>query len=93
MRKLRSQEWYGRQDRDGFVYRSWMKSEGYPHDLFDGRPIIGICNTWSELTPCNSHFRDLAEWVKMKPAHVRADLGDLADELVPDHERHGDRPL
>jgi len=64
MRKLRSQEWYGRQDRDGFVYRSWMKSEGYPHDLFDGRPIIGICNTWSELTPCNSHFRDLAEWVK-----------------------------
>jgi L-arabonate dehydrase len=64
MRKLRSQEWYGRQDRDGFVYRSWMKSEGYPHDLFDGRPIIGICNTWSELTPCNSHFRDLADWVK-----------------------------
>ena len=64
MRKLRSQQWYGRQDRDGFVYRSWMKSEGYPHDLFDGRPIIGICNTWSELTPCNSHFRDLAEWVK-----------------------------
>jgi L-arabonate dehydrase len=64
MKKLRSQEWYGRQDRDGFVYRSWMKSEGYPQDLFDGRPIIGICNTWSELTPCNSHFRDLAEWVK-----------------------------
>jgi L-arabonate dehydrase len=64
MKKLRSQEWYGRQDRDGFVYRSWMKSEGYPHDLFDGRPIIGICNTWSELTPCNSHFRDIAEWVK-----------------------------
>lgn len=64
MRKLRSQEWYGRQDRDGFVYRSWLKSDGYPHDLFDGRPIIGICNTWSELTPCNSHFRDLADWVK-----------------------------
>jgi L-arabonate dehydrase len=64
MKKLRSQEWYGRQDRDGFVYRSWLKSDGYPHDLFDGRPIIGICNTWSELTPCNSHFRDLADWVK-----------------------------
>lgn len=64
MKRLRSQEWYGRQDRDGFVYRSWLKSDGYPHDLFDGRPIIGICNTWSELTPCNSHFRDLAEWVK-----------------------------
>ena len=64
MKRLRSQEWYGRQDRDGFVYRSWLKSDGYPHDLFDGRPIIGICNTWSELTPCNSHFRDLADWVK-----------------------------
>jgi L-arabonate dehydrase len=64
MKKLRSQEWYGRQDRDGFVYRSWLKSDGYPHDLFDGRPIIGICNTWSELTPCNSHFRDIADWVK-----------------------------
>jgi len=64
MKKLRSQEWYGRKDRDGFVYRSWLKSDGYPHDLFEGRPIIGICNTWSELTPCNSHFRDLADWVK-----------------------------
>jgi L-arabonate dehydrase len=64
MKKLRSQEWFGRRDRDGFVYRSWMKKEGYPHDLFEGRPIIGICNTWSELTPCNSHFRDIADWVK-----------------------------
>ncbi|HEV2206940.1 MAG TPA: IlvD/Edd family dehydratase [Candidatus Acidoferrales bacterium] len=64
MKKFRSQEWYGRHDREGFIYRSWLKSDGYPHDLFDGRPIIGICNTWSELTPCNSHFRDLAEWVK-----------------------------
>ncbi len=64
MKTLRSQEWYGRKDRDGFVYRSWLKSDGYPHDLFEGRPIIGICNTWSELTPCNSHFRDLADWVK-----------------------------
>ncbi|HXW56269.1 MAG TPA: IlvD/Edd family dehydratase [Candidatus Cybelea sp.] len=64
MKKLRSQEWYARQDREGFVYRSWMKSEGYPPDLFEGRPIIGVCNTWSELTPCNSHFRELADWVK-----------------------------
>ncbi|HWK44667.1 MAG TPA: IlvD/Edd family dehydratase [Stellaceae bacterium] len=63
-KKLRSQGWYGRQDRDGFVHRSWMKNQGYPHDLFDGRPVIGICNTWSELTPCNGHFRELAEWVK-----------------------------
>lgn len=64
MKKLRSQEWYGRKDRDGFLYRSWMKNQGWPHDLFDGRPIIGICNTWSELTPCNAHFRELAEFVK-----------------------------
>ena len=51
-------------DRDGFMHRSWMKSQGYPDDLFDGRPVIGICNTWSELTPCNGHFRELAEFVK-----------------------------
>ncbi|MQT11171.1 IlvD/Edd family dehydratase [Segnochrobactrum spirostomi] len=63
--KFRSQRgWFGRQDRDGFVHRSWMKNQGWPHDLFDGRPIIGICNTWSELTPCNAHFRELAEFVK-----------------------------
>jgi L-arabonate dehydrase len=64
MKKLRSHEWFGRQDMLGFMYRSWMKSEGWPHDLFDGRPVIGICNTWSELTPCNSHFREIAEFVK-----------------------------
>jgi L-arabonate dehydrase len=64
MTKLRSQEWFGRQDREGFMYRSWMKNQGWPHDLFDGRPVIGICNTFSELTPCNSHFRELAEFVK-----------------------------
>eukprot|EP01124_Arcella_intermedia_P005594 TRINITY_DN13312_c0_g1_i1.p1 TRINITY_DN13312_c0_g1~~TRINITY_DN13312_c0_g1_i1.p1 ORF type:complete len:600 (+),score=121.07 TRINITY_DN13312_c0_g1_i1:69-1868(+) len=63
-RKLRSAEWFGRNDRDGFLHRSWMKNQGYPHDLFDGRPVIGICNTWSELTPCNSHFRLIAERVK-----------------------------
>ncbi|WP_138513101.1 IlvD/Edd family dehydratase [Rhodoferax bucti] len=60
----RSHAWFGRQDRDGFVHRSWLKNQGYPHDLLDGRPIIGICNTWSELTPCNGHFRELAEFVK-----------------------------
>src|SRR5215470_6845677 len=64
MKKLRSQEWFGRRDREGFMYRSWMKNQGWPHDLFDGRPVIGICNTWSELTPCNAHFREIAEWVK-----------------------------
>jgi L-arabonate dehydrase len=60
----RSQAWFGRQDRDGFVHRSWIKNQGYPHDELDGRPVIGICNTWSELTPCNGHFRELAEFVK-----------------------------
>jgi len=64
MKTLRSQEWFGRKERDGFIYRSWMKNQGWPADLFDGRPVIGICNTWSELTPCNAHFRDLAEFVK-----------------------------
>src|SRR5579863_2072955 len=62
--KLRSQDWYGKNDKDGFCHRSWMKNQGYPHDLFTGRPVIGICNTFSELNPCNSHFRELADWVK-----------------------------
>ncbi|TMV93612.1 dihydroxy-acid dehydratase [Thioclava sp. BHET1] len=63
-RKLRSQEWYGGNSRDTIYHRGWMKNQGYPHDLFDGRPIIGILNTWSELTPCNGHLRELAEKVK-----------------------------
>jgi L-arabonate dehydrase len=60
----RSAEWFGKIDKDGFAHRSWMRNEGLPGDVFDGRPVIGICNTWSELTPCNAHFRDLAEHVK-----------------------------
>ena len=63
-RRLRSQDWFGKQDKDGFIHRSWLKNQGYPDDLFDGRPVIGICNTWSELTPCNGHFREIAEFVK-----------------------------
>jgi len=63
--ELRSQQWFGRQDRDGFAYRSWLKGKGIPHDQFDGRPVIGICNTFSELNPCNSHFRTIAEQVKI----------------------------
>ena len=63
-KKLRSTEWFGKADKDGFAYRSWMKNQGIPDDHFDGRPVIGICNTWSELTPCNAHFRDIAERVK-----------------------------
>ena len=62
--KLRSAQWFGRDDRDGFIYRSWIKNRGIPHDQFDGRPVIGICNTFSELTPCNSHFRTIADYVK-----------------------------
>ncbi len=63
-RRLRSQEWYGGESRDAIYHRSWMKNQGLPADLFDGRPVVGICNTWSELTPCNAHLRDLAERVK-----------------------------
>ncbi len=60
----RSSNWYGKMDKDGFIHRSWMKSQGFPDHVFDGRPIIGICNTWSELTPCNAGLRTLAEGVK-----------------------------
>jgi dihydroxy-acid dehydratase len=62
--RRRSQAWFGAGDKSGFIHRSWLKNQGYPNDLFDGRPVIGICNTWSELTPCNGHFRELAEFVK-----------------------------
>ncbi|WP_370334651.1 IlvD/Edd family dehydratase [Parvularcula marina] len=60
----RSQHSYGKLDRDGFIHRSWMKAQGLPDDVFEGRPVIGICNTWSELTPCNAHLREIAEYVK-----------------------------
>ena len=63
-RRLRSAEWFGKADRDGFLHRSWMKNQGLPQHVFDGRPVIGICNSWSELTPCNAHFRRIAEHVK-----------------------------
>jgi L-arabonate dehydrase len=64
-RRLRSQEWYAGTSRDTIYHRGWMKNQGYPNDLFDGRPIIGILNTWSELSPCNGiHMKELAEKVK-----------------------------
>src|SRR5215471_13489606 len=63
-KQLRSAAWFGKPDRDGFLHRSWMKNQGFPQHLFDGRPVIGICNTFSELTPCNAHFRKIAEHVK-----------------------------
>jgi L-arabonate dehydrase len=62
--KLRSAAWFGTADKNGFMYRSWMKNQGIPDHEFEGKPIIGICNTWSELTPCNAHFRELAARVK-----------------------------
>ncbi len=61
---LRSAQWFGRKGKDGFIYRAWMKNQGIPDYEFNNKPIIGICNTWSELTPCNAHFRELAESVK-----------------------------
>ena len=63
-KQLRSQEWFGGNDKMGFVHRSWMRNQGYPDDYFRGKPVIGICNTWSELTPCNGHLREVAERVK-----------------------------
>ncbi|QEC76137.1 IlvD/Edd family dehydratase [Mucilaginibacter ginsenosidivorax] len=62
--ELRSRAWFGRKGKDGFIYRAWMKNQGIPDYEFQGKPVIGICNTWSELTPCNAHFRELAESVK-----------------------------
>jgi dihydroxy-acid dehydratase len=61
---LRSRRWFGGTDRDGFIHRSWMRSSGLPDEVFDGRPVIGICNSWSDLTPCNQNLRDVAEHVK-----------------------------
>ena len=63
-KEFRSQQWFGLTGKDGFIHRAWMKNQGLPDDEFRGKPVIGICNTWSELTPCNAHFRELAESVK-----------------------------
>ena len=63
-KKLRSQEWFGGNDKMGFVHRSWLRNQGYPDDHFRGKPVIGICNTWSDLTPCNGHLREIAQYVK-----------------------------
>lgn len=63
-KQLRSSNWFADRGTLGFTHRSWLKNQGYPDDMFDGRPVIGICNTWSELTPCNAHLRVIAEFVK-----------------------------
>ncbi len=63
-RTLRSQQWFARKDKNGFYYRSWLKNRGFPQDQFEGKPVIGICNTWSELNPCNTHFKTIADHVR-----------------------------
>src|SRR5512134_605816 len=63
-KQLRSRHWYGGANKDAFMHRSWIKNQGLPDHSFDGRPVIGICNTWSDLNPCNAHFKELAEVVK-----------------------------
>ncbi len=63
-KELRSQQWFARKDKNGFYYRSWLKNRGFPQDQFDGKPVIGICNTWSELNPCNTHFKTIADHVR-----------------------------
>ena len=63
-RPLRSQDWFGRKDKLGFIHRSWMKTEGFSDSVFRNKPVIGICNSWSELTNCNAHLRQVAEAVK-----------------------------
>src|SRR3954447_4137395 len=62
--ELRSRAWFAPRDLDGFLHRSWLKSEGFDDDAFRGKPVIGICNSWSELVNCNVHLRGLAESVK-----------------------------
>jgi dihydroxy-acid dehydratase len=63
-RGRRSSAWFDRRDLDGFLHRSWLKSTGVSDETFRGRPVIGICNSWSELVNCNVHLRGLAEAVK-----------------------------
>ena len=85
--ELRSQQWFGRQDRDGFAYRSWVKGKGIPHDQFDGRPVIGICNTFSELTPCTSYTNYLG--ATLAPAHTYPlSLKEAAHAGRPPHLLH-----
>ena len=61
---LRSTQWFGATGRSGMTYRSWMRSQGFTPEVFDGRPVIGIATTWSELAPCNVHLHRVAESVK-----------------------------
>src|SRR5947208_6712598 len=62
--KLRSQEWWGQPNYESFTRRAWMRSEGFSSDFFQNKPVIGICNSWSEFNNCNAHLRTVAEAVK-----------------------------
>jgi dihydroxy-acid dehydratase len=53
MKNTRSREWFQAPEYYGFARRAWLRSEGFPADVFDGKPVIGICNSWSELNNCN----------------------------------------
>ena len=81
-KKYRSSAWYNSKShrRDTFIHRGWMRNQGHPNHLFDGRPVIGICNTWSELTPCNGHFREIAESVK-KGVYVTSNCDGFSGKI------------
>ncbi len=64
MKNNRSREWFQAPEYYGFGRRAWLRSEGFPADVFDGKPVIGICNSWSELNNCNAHLREVATAVK-----------------------------
>ena len=82
-RKLRSQEWFAGTSKDAIYHRSWMKNQGLPADLFDGRPVIGILNTFSELNPCNAHLNDLAERVNAVSGDLDAVTRSVAASTTP----------
>jgi L-arabonate dehydrase len=62
--KLRSREWFGERDLAGLTHRAYLRAEGFSSRVFDGKPVVGICNSWSELTTCNAHLRQVADAVK-----------------------------
>jgi dihydroxy-acid dehydratase len=62
--KLRSRDWFGKDDRWGVAHRAWLRAEGFSERVFQGKPVIGICNSWSELNNCNAHLRQVAEAIK-----------------------------
>jgi L-arabonate dehydrase len=64
MKNPRSSSWFQTPGYPGFSRRAWLRSEGFPADIFDGKPVVGICNSWSELNNCNAHLREVAEAVK-----------------------------